>query len=175
MALPPIPTDREAWHALPLTQGKVALVDTADLPLIADHRWFAAKAREAFYAHSNGWRDGRGFTIRMHRLLMQPPHGMFVDHINGDGLDNRRSNLRLVTSGENSRNQKARAGTSRFRGVSWNARSSKWTVIVCVDRRNHFIGQYCDEVEAARAYDAAALRLHGAFARPNFQDAQACR
>ena len=94
---------------------------------------------------------------------------MKIDHIDGDGLNNRRANLRHCTNQENCRNQGlARNNRSGFKGVSWYPNSGKWVATIWDGKRKVFLGYYADPVEAARAYDAKARELFGEFARPNF-------
>lgn len=112
-------------------------------------------------------RYSRKGIVLMHREIMNPPKGMVVDHINGNGLDNRRCNLRICTPAENVRNRrKVACGRSRFIGVF--PRRDKWHAVVTHQRKTHFVGSFDDEVEAAKARDRLALELHGPFARLNF-------
>jgi len=105
----------------------------------------------------------------MHRLIMDPPRGYVVDHINGDGLDNRRANLRLATHAQNGRNRrKIKKGISKYKGVSWEESTGKWRALIHVDRKKISLGCYKDEVTAAKVYDKAAKKYHGEFARLNF-------
>jgi len=104
----------------------------------------------------------------MHRFLMQPPPGMQIDHINGDGLDNRRCNLRLATNTQNRRNGKAHSdGTSRFKGVCWDKFRGRWRADITFENRSIHLGRFHSETDAAIAYDAAARDLFGEFARLN--------
>lgn len=147
-----------------LTQGKVALVDDADFELVAAHKWNAAKRKNSWYAQSYAGGDKR---IHMHRLIMDFPE-MEVDHINGNGLDNRRENLRLATRTQNNRNNRGHvAATSRFKGVSWSVERQKWFACIGVDGKTIPLGRYADEKEAAQAYNVAAKKLWGDFARLN--------
>jgi hypothetical protein len=99
---------------------------------------------------------------------------MEVDHVNGDGLDNRRSNLRVCTHAENARNQSSRTrmSTSRFRGVVWAKDRRKWRAMIGDNGRTVHLGNFTDEIEAAQAYDRAAREMYGAFARLNFPETE---
>lgn len=163
---------------VPLTKGKVAYIDRADLHLVEDIPWYAllvgstrrTNAKGKWYAAAQVKRDGKWKTIYMHRLIMGEPPGLKVDHRDGDGFNNRRSNLRAAThaqniqaSGLSSRPNK----TSQFKGVSLIKRSGRWNAVLRADGRDHRVGVYDDEIEAAVAWDDAARRLHGGFAVTN--------
>jgi len=107
----------------------------------------------------------------MHRAILNAPPRMDVDHINGNGLNNTRENLRLCTRSQNMMNQRLKGGTSRFRGVSWLKGGAKWHAQVRANGKRLHLGLFTDETEAAMAYDAAARELFGDFARLNFGDA----
>lgn len=152
-----------------LTQGKVAMVDDADFDWIMRWKWCAVKRGLRWYAMRNGPRPERG-AIYMHRVLTFAQSGEDVDHINGDGLDNRQENLRRCTRQENMRGRcrKSAGKTSRFRGVSWQAQHKKWRAAIRlrpgVDKH---LGLFEDEDAVSRAY-TDAVRLHfGAFAGAN--------
>lgn len=152
-----------------LTQGREALIDAADAPLVADRKWYVTIKADMGHAYAVA-RSGKGKTpISMHRMLMNAPKGMVVDHINGDGLDNRRSNLRLATHRENIRNQRLRfkQKTSRFKGVSYHAENNKWQAEIEQNGGRLCLGLFEDEERAARCYDAAAKVFHGRFACTN--------
>jgi hypothetical protein len=103
----------------------------------------------------------------LHRFILDAPSALEVDHINGNGLDCRRSNLRLATHKQNLRNQAAHSGTSRYKGVSWNRQRNGWDAQICLNGKNRYLGRFRTEVEAAKAYNEGA-RLHfGEFARLN--------
>jgi AP2 domain len=105
------------------------------------------------------------FRIKMHCLLLGR---LGVDHKDGNGLNNKRSNLRPCNDAQNQQNTGSRGGSSNFKGVSWVKRRKKWLVAFRCNKQYHFIGWFEDEVEAARAYDSAILPLAGDFARLNF-------
>ena len=106
----------------------------------------------------------------MHREVIHPPDNLFVDHINHNGLDNRKANLRLATYAQNSYNRKQfrKRQTSKYTGVSWIKQIKKWRVIICYNGKKKFIGYFKDEKQAAKAYDKAAKKYHGEFASLNF-------
>jgi len=111
----------------------------------------------------------------MHRVISQPPNDAEVDHINHDGLDNRRSNLRFGTHGHNLANQRyISSGTSLFRGVCWNKRHAKWEAFASWKSKTRRLGYFLDETEAAKAYDDAALESYGEFASLNFPKRSLC-
>lgn len=141
-----------------LTQGKIAIVDDADLPLLDGRPWCAQKTRHHWYAVSRG--------ITMHRLLAGA-EGLQVDHIDGDGLNNRRSNLRVGTVSQNQANRRTAFGASRFKGVNREKRGKPWRAAIKVNGRKIHLGAFEDEAEAARAYDQAALEYFGEFACTN--------
>ena len=101
---------------------------------------------------------------------MGSPEGLQVDHINGDKLFNLRSNLRICTNQQNNRNTKSRKGSSsKYKGVSWDARNKKWISQICIGNGTHKkIGRFVCEIEAAKAYDELAKKYHGEFAYLNF-------
>lgn len=146
----------------------------------ADRRTFNTKyaGREAFTAlNPNGYRQGRifGKSYYAHRVAWAiayngwPPKGWEIDHINGTPSDNRLSNLRLVTSSQNSLNRKVKLGnTSNYRGVTFNKQTQRWLAQVHHRGQNFFAGRYTSELEAAQAYDNMARKLHGEFANLNF-------
>ncbi len=106
----------------------------------------------------------------MHREIMQPPKGMVVDHINGNGMDNSRANQRVCTQEENGHNSRPHGRSSRFKGVSYNEILNLWQAGICVNRLTKTIGYFDDETEAAKAYDREALRRFGQFAWLNFPE-----
>lgn len=158
-------------RSIPLSQGAVALVDDCDYELLSTRTWFLTKGKSRWnYAGTNVPSKDRphGSTLLMHRHLVNAAPGQFVDHINGDTLDNRRMNLRLCTNAENIRNMRIRGGSSRFKGVYLDKSSNDWRAQIMHNYKKQNLGNFKSEEDAARAYDAAALRLFGEFARLNF-------
>jgi len=155
---------------IPLTRGRVALVDDADRELVeASGPWYPCPSNKTTYAMANVRRDDGGrTTLSMHRLLV--PTADRVDHINGDGLDNRRANLRAADRIENGRNMRPR-GPSGFKGITFRKppwRGKPWHARISYDGKLHHLGCFDSPEEAARAYDAAAIQHFGEFARLNF-------
>ncbi len=159
---------------IPLTQGKVAIVDDEDYEELSQFKWFAQKEPCTYYAArriylGNGAKNPKQKTIRMHRLLMNAKKKQEVDHINGNGLDNRKSDLRLCTHSENARNRRLRlGGSSLYKGVYWHKSRKKWQSQIVFNYQIKYLGRYDNEIEAAKAYDYAAKELFGEFALTNF-------
>jgi len=155
---------------IPLTQGKIAIVDDADYEWLIQYSWHVASNHNTWYARRGIGRPNKHTQIiRMHREIMNPPPGMMVDHVNHDGLDNRRSNLRNVTTTQNRHNgRKQSRNTSGYKGVCWDKYNSKWHVRIGHNGKTTFLGLFDCKVEAAYAYDEAAKILHGEFAFLNF-------
>lgn len=148
---------------IPLSQNKVALVDDVDYLYLSQFTWnYHGKQ----YASRNFYKNGRQTIVLMHREIMNPGK-LHVDHINRNGLDNRRGNLRLATNEENRRNAKIRSdNTSGFRGV-WKNSSGKYKAEIKYKSKKYHLGVYPTAGEAALAYNEAATRLHKDFASLN--------
>jgi len=155
---------------IPLTQGKVAIVDDKDYAELSKYKWYAKRKGRIWYvARYVGKRPHRKYMY-MHRQILNPPPGLQCDHINSNGLDNRRCNLRLCTNSQNSMNQRSRDGTSEFKGVHWHKRKKKWEAEIMHNEKHFHVGSFVNEEDAARAYDAAAREHFGEFAWLNFPD-----
>lgn len=151
-----------------ISKGHVTIVDTEDYPLLSKYRWFALPRGRTYYAYGHvGRESGKVISAFVHRLILNAPVGIQVDHINGDGLDNRRANLRLCTIAGNQHNRHTAWGASKYKGVTWHKQKGKWQAQIQSNYKNIFLGLFDDEVAAARAYDVAALNLFGEFARSN--------
>jgi hypothetical protein len=140
------------------------LIDEQDLPLIQGKVWcvstlgyIVARCKET------------ESTVYMHRLIMGNPEGKCIDHINGNKADNRRCNLRLCDKAQNLRNMPKRIGkyTSLYKGVHFDKNRSKWKAEITFEYKNIHLGRFNSQIEAAKAYNSAALRLFGEFAKLN--------
>lgn len=151
-----------------LTQGQVALVDDEDYEYLNQWKWYAQKSRGTFYA----CRYTKNEVLIMHRIILNTPFNMEVDHRDHNGLNNQRHNIRNCTRSQNHMNKDPR-GSSKYLGVSWDKSRNKWRAFIQTrqisngKRKTLFNGQYNTEEEAAIAYNEAAKRLHGEFANLN--------
>lgn len=153
-----------------LTQGKVALVDDEDYEWMNQWKWYAAKGKgNSFYAQRIASKiNGKRITVLMHRLIMKDCAGLTIDHIDGNGLNCQKYNLRKCTQRENSRNRGAcKNSTSRFVGVGWHKHKKKWTAQINPNGICISIGTFSKEEDAAIAYNEYAKKYFGEFARLN--------
>ncbi len=153
---------------IPLTQGKKAQVDDQDYDYLNQWTWGLLKVHHCVYAYRQIYPEGKHISILMHRLLLKVPDQMEIDHKDGDGLNNCRSNLRICTHQQNLCNRrKIITHTSPFRGVSWDSRRQKWRVRIRQGTKDKWAGYFTDEKQAALAYNWAAIIYFGEFARLN--------
>jgi hypothetical protein len=155
----------------PKYPGLTAIIDDDDLPIVMDGgpRWVAMKAKRTFYVVRRvGGRKGH-FEFLHRKLLGLTDPRIKGDHRDGNGLDNRRQNLRRATHRQNAQNVRAhKDGSSRFVGVSWDSQRGKWTAAICRNGKRYSLGRFDLEQEAALARDVAAIAEYGEFARLNF-------
>lgn len=156
-------------HRIELPSGHVALIDAADAPLVAGYRWQVEKRKHTNYAVAlSGSRTARTKTY-LHRLIMQAKPGELIDHRNHNGLDDQRDNLRRLTTSANAANvPKRRAGSSQYKGVGWDARRACWRARITVNYCTIFLGEFAEEIDAAKAYDRAAVEHFAGAASLNF-------
>jgi AP2 domain/HNH endonuclease len=156
---------------LPLSRGEVALVDDEDFDRVAAiGKWYANPSCQTFYARKNfsvGTRRAPRYTsLLMHTLITG---WALVDHVNHNGLDNRRANLRQATEQQNSRNRRLRSdNTTGYKGVSFRSKRGDWTACIWDGHRTRHLGRHSNPISAAIAYDVAARQLFGEFAHLNF-------
>lgn len=152
-----------------LTQGKFALVDDADYELLSRFKWYAHKQPHTWYARRDFEARGRHFHVYMHREIMGR-NGPPVDHLNGNGLDNRRSNIRHATQSQNMQRARSKRGVSGFRGVDRMAtKNERWTArIPTKNNTRRYLGTFESREAAARAYDREVVKLYGCHAATNF-------
>lgn len=155
---------------VPLTRGLVAVIDDEDAAaVLAAGPWHAVPGATTHYARRAVWSGGRAHQVSLHTFLTGWSR---VDHADGDGLNNRRANLRPATNAQNGQNRAIqRNNASGYKGVSWHR--GAWRAVIWLDGRSVHLGRYADPADAARAYDAAAREAFGEFARVNFPEVTA--
>lgn len=154
---------------IPLTLGHEAVVDAADVHLVNGFNWKASKDHRHIYAVRKIRTEAGGHRhIRMHRAILcaTVDSGLDVDHINGNGLDNRRCNIRFCTKAQNARNQQlSNRNTSGCKGVYFDKNSNKWRARIMVDKKFISLGYYSSIENASFAYEKASIEHHGEFSR----------
>ena len=145
-----------------LSQNLKALIDEEDYPLVSKYIWHAYKSKNTWGAATH---PSRNKSISLHRLIMSCPKGMCVDHINGNGLDNRRENLRICTIAENNRNRvrMQKNNISGFRGVFWEKSCKKWRSQISINNKNVHLGIFKNIEDAYNKYCEASKRYYGEF------------
>jgi hypothetical protein len=154
---------------IPLTRGEFAKVDPEDYIWLSQFRWYCNKRPHTSYAIRNAVGGKKERKVPMHREIMNTPKHLVCDHINRNGLDNRKQNLRNCMREENNLNRGAHRGSvSKYKGVYWKKREGRWAACIKSDGKRKHLGYFDSEVEAAKAYDEAAKKWHGEFAGLNF-------
>ena len=159
------------YRRINLGEGRFTIVDPLVFYRLNHFHWYAEGQGKHIYAVRNIIKPNcRATTMRLNRVIMDAPPGLLVDHRNGVSLDNRRSNLRLATHAENACNRpKIRSKTSsRYIGVYFEKRTGRWTSKIRIHGKRLWLGRFASELDAAHAYDKAAMKYHGEFARLNF-------
>lgn len=162
-------TEKLSERIIPLTQGKVTIVDEDDYRKFKNRSLHAVNYKGWWYAEVTIGKHGQ----LLHRLILNAKKGEMCDHVNGDGLDNRKSNLRIVSNSQNIMNSKktTRKGvTSQFKGVYWSVYHKKWVARVRLNYVYQVLGFYDNELDAAYAYDEGATKIFGEYAKLNFQE-----
>jgi len=154
-----------------LTKGYEAIIDAADVHLVVGFNWTASvKYRtdgtlRSVYAYRKPRVEGKQLMLQLHRVILNAPADMEVDHIDGNGLNNSRSNLRLATHAENQCNRRYATNSSGVKGVTWNKSSGKWMAAIVANGEKHSLGEFFDLDSAAACVASARTRLHGEFGR----------
>ena len=151
---------------IPLTRGYFAIVDDEDFEYLNQWKWLYSNGYAARSQHVS-FKDGVQVSknIQMHRVILNTPDGLLVDHKNNNGLDNRKNNIRNCTYAENARNQKlSKRSSTGFKGVSWKKSHEKFCANIKIGKKQIHLGLFACKIEAARAYNEAALKYHGEFA-----------
>ena len=158
-------------HVISLTKGRFAIIDSADSPKVSGMSWqVTTNGGSNEYIKTTLRVEGKNVNRYLHRVITDAPRGMDVDHIDGNGFNNMRENLRLCTRGQNLANRnldKVRGGMG-YLGVTWFKPRGKWKAAVGHNYKEHFVGYFDDPQEAAIARDRMAIALHGEFASLNF-------
>ena len=162
---PPEPPSDDIRY-IPLTRGRYAIVDACDFEWLSKHKWTLLKRGTTEYA----CRREKGRHIPMHREIMKTPDDMVVDHVNGNGLNNRKCNMRNCTKAQNSYNSRPRGGRSQYVGVTYRKRSGKYEAVIGFRGEKIHVGEFDSAVEAAQARDRKARELQGEFAYLNFPE-----
>jgi hypothetical protein len=151
---------------LPLSKNKYALVDDEDYPKVSKHKWFVIQRGKSEHACRTVIENGNKRTEYLHRALLNPNSNEVVDHINGNGLDNQKANLRLCTKQQNSWNSdKNTKNVSGYKGVSFEKTTGKWRVRIRKDGKSYSYGLYEQAEEASKVYLEKAQELFGQYAR----------
>ncbi|MGA2171700.1 MAG: AP2 domain-containing protein [Sedimentisphaerales bacterium] len=160
------------FRRIHLGEGKYAIVDQKDFYQLNNLEWIAKEDFNSIYAVRFFKFPGKRAKLNsMHRFIYDAPAGFFVDHRNCNGLDNRRDNLRPATRSQNNCNiPKRKNTTSRFIGVHFAKKANKWVAQIKHTKKKIWLGYFDNEIDAAKAYDAAAAKYHGEFARLNFPE-----
>ena len=154
-------------RTIELTQGHIAIIDDDDFERVSQYKW-CSHERRGTPAAKRRRKDGKNETLHRFILGLEHGDGEIVDHINGNGLDNRKENLRLCTNQQNLRNVGVRKNnTSGFKGVSWSKGRGNWQVNISTGLKVKSLGRFKDKLDAVRAYNDAAIKYHGEYAYLN--------
>lgn len=163
------PTD-PSIRLIPLNRGRVAIVDAQDYERLNKFKWYlVTKTASSKNGYAKTQKNGK--AIAMHRYLTNCPKGLVVDHIDHNGLNNTKANLRICTQKQNTYNNSGQYGkTSKYKGVCKIKGTNKFRATITNNYKSIQIGVFGNEREAAKAYDAAARKYHGEFAYLNFPE-----
>lgn len=152
---------------IPLSRGLFVLVDDEDYEEMNKFKWFACPNKHLFYAARNGLVKGKRRVVYMHRQLLGIlESSMVTDHINGNSLDNTRSNLRVCTQAENVRNNSKVRFNNKYKGIT-KKYNGRFVASIQINKKHIHLGVFDKDIDAANAYDNAAIKYHGEFAKTN--------
>lgn len=151
---------------IPLTQGYVATIDAADVHLVDKWNWTAFVRQRTVHVFRKHMVDGAPKNVWLHRVILGTPDGFDTDHVDGNGLNNTRSNLRVATRSQNNRNQRlASHNTSGHKGVSWHKKDKRWRACIHVNNKYVHLGHFIEFDDACAAYAKASAEMHQEFGR----------
>jgi len=149
-----------------LTRGYTAIIDAADAPLVAGFNWSAMTTSGLIYAQRKDYSSDKPRTVLMHRAIMDEPNGLEIDHIDCNGINNQRANLRVATRSQNMCNRRLSGkNSSGLKGVTWYKRGGKWAAQIFANKQRIHLGYHATPEAAHEAYAEASARLHGDFGR----------
>jgi hypothetical protein len=152
-----------------LTQGQFAKVDDADYDFLNKYKWTLSRSYHGgtSYAKKNiTLVNGKQKCVQMHRMILATKSGLEIDHIDGDGLNNQRSNLRICTHADNMKNRGInKDNTSGFKGVYWNKEKKKWRAYISCDKKWIYLGSFSKKEDAYKSYCDACIKYHGEFSK----------
>ncbi len=153
-----------------VNQGKyIALIDDEDFERVSQFNWCAVHRKNTIYASRSVIEDGKRVYYYLHRFIMNTPRELNSDHIDHDGLNCQKYNLRDCTQQQNLRNKK-HSQKVNYKGAHWSKRAKKWQSAIYFNKKLIHLGYFKTEIEAANAYDAKANELYGEFAYLNFPE-----
>lgn len=168
---PPMPKQNktgEGFEIFKLNKGYFTKIDSEDLPRVSEHKWRVTTVDKYNKPRAVSSLNGRKILL-LSRFIMNAPDGKVVDHVNGDTLDDRKSNLRVCSQRENLFNRKLNKNNhSGYKGVFWSGKHNKWLSQLQTNHKVYYLGLYSDKVKAAEAYDRKAIEFFGEYAKTNF-------
>jgi hypothetical protein len=145
--------------------NKHTIIDSEDYNKVRNYCWYLDSHG---YARSRDFYKGTKRLVALHRVILDVPDYLYVDHVDGNTLNNTKGNIRVYSMAENNRNMCKKEGTkSKYKGVAWRKDRNKWKSLIKYNAKNYYLGLFDKEEDAARAYDKKALELHGEFAKTN--------